>query len=87
MAKRATTYSLFLCVKGGLQLGVEFQNLKAKKYNPRTHCSKKCSSNYIFKVNLLDMHFKESHSSKEYTDNQCLTLSVDICIKQTEEIF
>lgn len=34
MAKRATTYSLFLCVKGGLQLGVEFQNLKAKKYNP-----------------------------------------------------
>lgn len=49
MAKRATTYSLFLCVKGGLQLGVEFQNLKAKKYNPRTQCSKKCSSNYIFK--------------------------------------
>lgn len=32
------------------------------------------------------MHFKESHSSKEYTDNQCLTLSVDICIKQTEDI-
>lgn len=49
MAKRATTYSLFLRVKGGLQLGVEFQNLKAKKYNPRTHCSKKCLSNYIFK--------------------------------------
>lgn len=49
MSKRATTYSLFLRVKGGLQLGVEFQNLKAKKYNPRTHCSKKCLSNYIFK--------------------------------------
>lgn len=32
------------------------------------------------------MHFKESHTSKEYTDNQCLTLSVDICIKQTEDI-